>query len=40
MTLGIVLGFSGAGAVIALGPVFAQFTVHAGSAGVVDRIGS
>src|SRR5438874_4248201 len=33
MTLGIVLGFSGAGAVIALRPVFAQFTVHAGSAG-------
>jgi dTMP kinase len=33
MTIGIVLGFAGVGAVIALGPIFAQFSVNAGSTG-------
>jgi dTMP kinase len=33
MTLGIVLGFGAVGAVIALGPIFARFDVHAGATG-------
>jgi dTMP kinase len=33
MTLGIVVAFSGAGAVISLGPVFAQYSVGAGATG-------
>ena len=33
MTLGIVIAFGGAGAVISLGPIFARYTVDAGSTG-------
>jgi dTMP kinase len=33
MTIGIVLAFVGGGAVISLGPVFAQYTVNAGATG-------
>lgn len=33
MTLGIVIAFAGAGSVMSLGPVFARYTVHAGSTG-------
>jgi dTMP kinase len=33
MTLGVVMGFAGVGAVIALGPVFARFSLNAGSTG-------
>lgn len=33
MTLGIVVAFGGAGSVISLGPVFAQYSLHAGSTG-------
>jgi dTMP kinase len=33
MTVGIVMGFVGAGAVIAVGPVFARYSVNAGSTG-------
>lgn len=33
MTLGIVIAFAGVGSVISLGPVFARYVVHAGSAG-------
>jgi dTMP kinase len=33
MTLGIVIGFAGVGAVIALGPIFARYSLNAGSTG-------
>lgn len=33
MTLGIVMGFAGVGSVISLGPVFARYSVNAGSTG-------
>ncbi|MBA3552810.1 MAG: MFS transporter, partial [Actinobacteria bacterium] len=33
MTLGIVMAFAGAGAVMSLGPVFSRYTLHAGSTG-------
>jgi len=33
MSIGIGIGFTAAGAVIALGPVFAQYSVHAGNTG-------
>jgi dTMP kinase len=33
MTVGIVIGFAGVGAVIALGPIFARYSVNAGSTG-------
>jgi dTMP kinase len=33
MTIGVVMGFAGVGAVIALGPIFARYSVNAGSTG-------
>ncbi|MDP9341355.1 MAG: dTMP kinase [Actinomycetota bacterium] len=42
MTVGIVVAFAGVGSVIALGPVFARLTLHAGSSGwgfLVTSIG-
>jgi dTMP kinase len=42
MTVGIVVAFAGVGSVIALGPVFARLTLHAGSSGwgfLVTAIG-
>jgi dTMP kinase len=33
MTVGIVMAFAGVGAVISLGPIFARYSLHAGSAG-------